>query len=109
MFQETELNTVSAGQFAAKAAYRAQMYSQECASRWSSIQRSTAETFADLLRMAYTGTKYVTFRKTFVTVKIGNATVRDRAMVKEINAIIEERGYEKVRTAQGIEVRLFAK
>lgn len=107
MLQEKELNTRSAGNFAWAAAKDAERYSDECRVRYTPKDRARAETFRDLVEMAYTNVRAEpTYRKTFIVIKVENGQVRDRKWAREIDAICVERNYDKTRTAQGFNFRI---
>lgn len=107
MLQEKELNTRSAGNFAWAAAKDAERYSDECRVRYTPRDRARAETFRDLVELAYTNVRpEPTYRKTFIVIKVENGNVRDRKWASEIDAICVERNYEKTRTAQGFNFRI---
>lgn len=102
--EEKKLNTQGAGVFARFAAIRANNYSDECRNFWTPRQQAQAETFKDIIGLAYSAKRtYLTYRKTKIVVKLENAIMRDRKMVRELEALCEERGYEKVRTNTGLE------
>ena len=108
MIQEKELKTKSAGYFAWAAACDATRYSDECRMAYTPSQRARAETFRDLVEMAYTNVRAEpTYRKKFVVIKVEHGEVRDRKMAREIDAIVVERNYQKTRTAQGFNFRIF--
>lgn len=88
------------------AALDAGRYSDECRMRYTARQQAHAETFRDLVELAYSGRIYLTYRKTFTAVKVDQPQVRDRAFLKSLEALCEERGYQKIRTAQGITYRI---
>lgn len=107
MLKEKDLASQSAGQYAWAAAIRANQYSDQCRMLYTPSQRSAAERFRDVVELAYTNVrKEVTYRKTFIVVKCENGEVRDRKFAREIDAICEERGYQKTRTAQGFNFRI---
>lgn len=102
-----DLDSQPAGQYAWAAARDAQRYSDECRVLYSGQKRARIETFLNLVQMAYTGVRdEPTYRKNFAVIKIENGLVRDRRMVREIDAICDERGYEKIRTNQAISIRI---
>lgn len=105
MLKVRDLDTKPASNrwFAARDADR---YSEECRMLYTAREQATAETFKDLVELAYGGRIYLTYRITFASVKIDSPMVRDRVFLKELEALCEERGYEKVRTAQGISYRM---
>ena len=105
--KERELDTPSAGHFAWAAARDADRYSDECRMLYTAAERAKAETFMDLLKWAYAADKfYLTYRKGFVSIKMVGSIVRERRYVREIDSICEERGYDKVRTQQGLTFRI---
>ena len=88
------------------AAIRATIYSDNCRMLWSASDRARADSFIDCAAAAYTGVrKEPTFRKSWMAVKI-EGHVRDRIMARMLDEIAQERGYEKIRTEQGITYRL---
>lgn len=102
-----DLDSQPAGQYAWAAARDAQRYSDECRVLYSGQKRARIETFLNIVQMAYTGVRdEPTYRKNFAVIKIENGLVRDRRMVREIDAICDERGYEKIRTNQAISIRI---
>ena len=102
--EERKLNTQGAGKFARFAAIRANAYSDDCRNFWTPRQQAQAETLKDIIGLAYAAKEtYLTYRKTKIVVKLAGAIVRDRAMVRELETLCEERGYEKVRTSTGLE------
>ena len=102
-----DLDSQPAGAFAWAAARDAERYSDECRMLYSSKKRCQIESFLGLVEMAYTRVRpEPTYRKNFAVVKIENGLVRDRRMAREIDAICDERGYQKVRTAQALSFRI---
>jgi hypothetical protein len=106
MLKTTELNNKSAGQYARSAAIRADMYSRECRLRYTAAQHAQVETFGDVVMLAYSGRCYITYRKTYITVKVEYATVRDRKTVSDVDSIAGDRGYQKTRSPQGVAYRV---
>ena len=107
MIKEKELNSRAAGVYAWAAAQDAHRYSDECRMLYTSAQRARAETFKDLVEMAYTNVRAEpTYRKKFVVIKVEHGRVRDRKMAQEIDAIVAERNYEKTVTPQGFNFRI---
>lgn len=105
--KDKELDTKSAGAYAYAAAISADRYSDECRVLYTPRQRAAAETFADVVKLAYSASRsYITYRKTFITVKLENAQVRDRKTLREVEAIAQERGYERTRSNQGVSFRI---
>lgn len=101
--QELDTKPAKSAWFAAKDADR---YSDDCRITYTAKQRATAETFKDLVEYAYSGRVYLTYRKTFVSVKIDQPVVRDRKFKKSLEELCTERGYQKISTAQGITYRI---
>jgi hypothetical protein len=108
MLKEQELKTVSAGCYAYAAIRDANRYSDECRVTYTAKQQASAETFKDIIELAYHSKKfYLEYRKTMISIKVAAPfIVRDRKMLNELDAIAEERGYEKVRSAQGLRYRI---
>lgn len=107
MLKTNELDTKSAGRFAFAAIKDVNRYSDECRMLYTPRQRAQAETFRDVVVMGYSAKNiYVTYRKKFVAIKIADGIVRDRRVVRELETMCNERGYEKTRTAQGITYRI---
>lgn len=106
MLKITELDSKSAGQYARAAAIRADQYSRECRMRYTPAQHAVAETFRDVVELAYAGRAYITYRKTYVTVKVERPVLRDRRVRTEVDAVAAERGYVKTISAQGIAYRV---
>lgn len=103
-----DLDTQPAGRYAWAAARDANRYSDECRMLYTGRERSQVETFLGLVEMAYSGVRpEPTYRKKFAVVKIENGQVRDRRLAREIDTICEERGYQKIRTAQALSFRVF--
>lgn len=102
-----DIDTKPAGRYAFAAAKDAERYSDECRAVYDSRQRAAAETFRDVVVMAYSGKSiYVTYRKRFIAVKIDAPVLRNRHIRNEVDAICSERGYETVRSTQGITFRI---
>lgn len=102
-----DLDSQPAGQYAWAAARDAQRYSDECRMLYSGKRRAQIDSFRTLVEMAYTRVRAEpTYRKNFAVIKIENGSVRDRRMAREIDAICDERGYQKVRTAQALSFRI---
>ena len=105
---EKEIKTQGAGRFALAAFLDANRYSDECRVVYTPRQRAQAESFRDIVAMAYTNVRSEpTYRKQWITVKVERgALVRDRKIVNEINAICQERDYQRVVTPQGTLFRM---
>ena len=108
MLQDKEIKTQNAGIYAFAAFKDANRYSDECRVVFSPKQRAQADSFRDIVAMAYTNVrKEPTYRKKWVTVKVERgAVIRDRKLVREVQAICDERGYQKVVTPQGTLFRI---
>ena len=107
MLQEKELNTKSAGQFAWAAARDAHRYSDECRMLYTNAQRARAESFHRMVDMAYTNVRReLTYRKSFVVVKIEKGQVRDRAYARMVEDEAAERGYVRTVTPQSVNYRI---
>lgn len=108
MLQEKELKNMSAGQFARAAAIDAKRYSDECRMAFSPQKQAQAQSFRDLVELAYTGVeREPNYRKTMAVIKVHRgAVVRDRSIAREIDVICQERGYVKMRTATGTLFRI---
>ena len=106
MLQEKELNTLPAGRFAYAAAADANRYSDECRMRYSGAERARVETFVDLVNMAYAARVFTNYRKKWVQIFLKDVVVRDRRWARELDLIIQERNYEKVRSDSGVSIRM---
>lgn len=107
MLQERELKTRSAGGYGYAAAVDAGRYSDECRILYTPKQRAHVSVFGDILSLAYKSDEtYITFRKKFVSLKLVNAQVSDTRMLKELDLLCAERGYEKISTEQGLTYRI---
>lgn len=106
MLQEKELNTRSAGRYAYAAAIDANRYSDECRMRYNGAERARVDTFVDLVNMAYSARVFTNYRKKWVQVYLKDVIVRDRKWARELDHIIAERDYEKVRTESGVTIRM---
>jgi hypothetical protein len=102
MLQVKELDTVNAGQNAVGAFLNAEFTSRKYRVMFSSKQQAQAETFRDILCMAYPNVLEPTYRKTMITVKVNSRHVIDKKMAKIIMQICEERGYRVRPSSQGI-------
>lgn len=103
MLNEKDLNNKPAGRFSFAAAKDAGRYSDECRMTFTPSQRAHVETFRDILVLAYSADEvFVNFRKTIISIKLTKPQVRDRKIVRELDAICAERGYVKARSEQGL-------
>jgi hypothetical protein len=101
------IETKSAGAYAYAAAMNATLYSDQCRMLYTNSQRAKAETFLDIVCAAYSARKaYITYRKSFMTIKVDAPTLRDRHARNVLDTICTERGYQKVVSAQGIIYRM---
>jgi hypothetical protein len=73
---------------------------------YTTEQRNTAITAADLLDSAYNGKLYINYRKQFIAIKLETPTVKDPVMLKKIEELFEERQYTKLISSQGIIYRI---
>ncbi len=106
MLQEKELNTRPAGRYAYAAAIDANRYSDECRMRYNGNERARVDTFVDLVNMAYSARVFTNYRKKWVQIYLKDVIVRDRKWARELDNIIAERNYEKVRTESGVTIRM---
>jgi hypothetical protein len=74
--------------------------------RYTAAQHAQVVTFGDVVMLAYSGRCYITYRKTYITVKVEYATVRDRKTVSDVDSIAGDRGYQKTRSPQGVAYRV---
>lgn len=89
------------------AAMNAHFRNREMAGTYTLQQQCLAQRTLDLLDMAYAyANSYINYRKKFIAVKIEGAIKRDRKMAAEAMSILAERGYQVVKSAQGIVVRI---
>ena len=88
MIQEKELKSASAGQFAWAAARDANRYSDECRMLYTNVRRE------------------LTYRKSFVVVKIEKGQGRDRAYARMVEDEAAERGYVRTVTPQSVNYRI---
>jgi hypothetical protein len=89
------------------AARDASIKSYAASTSYTEAQKLQAERMKLGLELVYRGTAfYITFRKKFITVKVEGASVRDRAALRELEAVYEVQGVTKIETAQGIAYRI---
>ena len=96
------IDTVDAGTNARGAAINARITSDLNRARFTAAERARAETFADVLRMAYCDDVRINFRKTMITLKVMSGMIRDKWAAKQVLAICKERGYNVRASKQGI-------
>lgn len=73
---------------------------------YSAKQKSAAETFADCLKLAYTGNVYINYRKKFIAVKLERGFKKDKMFALAVAGIVAEKGYTEVESEQGRIYRL---
>jgi allophanate hydrolase subunit 1 len=102
-----ELETQSAGQFAFYAARDARMRNAAQKSHYTAQEQLRAERMQVMLDTVYSAKKvYINYRQKFIAVKLEFAVVRDRALVRVLEADYALEGIEKTVTAQGITYRI---
>lgn len=89
------------------AALNAYYRNREMAGTYTREQQCLAQRALDILdtAFAYAGS-YINYRKKFIAVKIAGQMARDRKLSVEAVGILEEKGYEVVKSKQGIVVRI---
>lgn len=108
--QEKELKMAKAGNFAVFAAVNADYLNRMNACTYTSNERAKGQQLLDVIDLAYNYKEsFINFRKTFIAVKIEYPRIKDAKLAKEVDAIIEERGYSKVVTPQGMIIRIMRK
>lgn len=101
------LHYKDADEYRQSARVRAHFASKQYEHTYTSRQRAAAQTFVDCLRLAYSGTVYVNYRKQFISVKLcAGAHRRDRVLAEQIRVLCAERGHAVVSTPQGTIYRL---
>jgi len=73
---------------------------------YSTQERTRAERMVLGLELVYRANIYVNPRKKFITVKLENAEIADRKMLKVLEADYEKEGITKLVSAQGIIYRI---
>ena len=96
------MDTVDAKHNARGAAINARITSDMNRTRFTSNERARAETFADVLSIAYAGGIHINFRKTMITIKVMGGMIMDKLAAKQVLQICAERGYKVRTSAQGI-------
>jgi hypothetical protein len=85
----------------------AERKSQANAAGFSQIQKSLAESTADLIQSAYDyQALYTNFRQKFISIKVAQPRTRNRDSVMSLDRLFSDRGYQKVLTPQGIIFRI---
>lgn len=88
-------------------AVKAYFANRKMACTYTAAQQVLAQRALDLLDLAFSYVDtYTNYRKKFITLKLEGARVRDRAMSVEVLSILEGKGYDVVRTPQGMIVRI---
>jgi hypothetical protein len=101
--QVRELDTVSAGGFARAAFLDARMTSIVNSSHFSDAQKLLAERMRLALEMVYSARAvHLNYRKTQITLKVDQPTVRDRKMLKVLESDWNGLGVIKRVSAQGV-------
>lgn len=101
--QVRDLDTVSAGQYAYAAMLNARVTSVVNATHFSDTQRLLAERMRLALEMVYSSRAvHLNYRKTQITLKVEQPTIRDRKMLKLLEADWTGLGVVKRVSAQGI-------
>jgi hypothetical protein len=102
-----ELETRNAGQFAWFAARDARMRSYANSSLYTEAEKNRAERMRMGLMMVYDGREFhVEYRKSFISVKIERASVRDRKSLALLEADYEKLDVVKRITGQGVTYRI---
>jgi hypothetical protein len=101
--QVRELDNVGAGVFAWAAAQNARMTSLANSTHFSDAQKLLAERMRLALEMVYSARAvHLNYRKTQITLKVDRPTVRDRKMLKVLEADWTDLGVVKRVSAQGV-------
>ena len=101
------LNTVTAEDNAYKAALNAHYRNREMACTYTREQQCLAQRALDILDTAYAyANSYINYRKKFIAVKISGQIARSKTISREAVSILEDKGYDVVKTPQGIVVRI---
>ena len=101
-----QINTVDAGENKQGARLNAFFTSRSNRARFTAAEQARAETFADVVRLAYAGEVIVNFRKTMATIKVMNKLIRDKRAAETLLQICKERGYKMRVSEQGINFNL---
>jgi len=108
--QTKELETKNAGFYAFAAAQNARMRAAAMWSHYTQSQRIQAERIKLGLELCYSAKGfYINPRNKFITIKIDNPTVRDRANLAILESDYAKQGIVKIVTAQGVSYRIAKK
>jgi len=106
LIKETEHK--SAGNYAWVAARDARMNSAINASLYTDQQKLKAERAKLALELCYYAKEvHIEFRKTFISVKVDGAQVKDKKGLKLLEMCYANEGYEKCITKQGVTYRIY--
>ena len=100
-----ELDTVATTNgFYAMLAYKdALRINSNYKSTYSDDAIKTAVSAEALLTLAYKfNNSYINYRKNGISIKLNNAIVRERKALREVEEVLEEKGFTKRASAQGI-------
>ena len=103
-----QLNTLAAEDSNKRgAALNAYFRNREMACTYTREQQCLAQRALDLLDTAFAyAESYINYRKKFIAVKIAGQIARNKTISKQAVSILEDKGYEVVKTPQGIVVRI---
>ena len=105
--KERELETRNAGFYAYAAARDARMRAAAMWSHYTEAERVRAERMKLALELCYSAKNfYINPRGKFITIKIDNPRVKDRANLALLEQDYVEQGITKIVTAQGITYRI---
>ena len=105
--KERELETRNAGYYAYAAARDARMRAAAMWSHYTEAERVRAERMKLALELCYSAKNfYINPRGKFITIKIDNPRVKDRANLALLEQDYVEQGITKIVTAQGITYRI---
>ena len=105
--QERELESKGAGYYAYAAARDARMRAAAMWSHYTEAERVRAERMKLALELCYSARAfYINPRGKFITIKIENPRVKDRANLALLESDYEREGVAKVVTAQAVIYRI---
>jgi hypothetical protein len=106
--QVIETEHKSAGNYAWFAARDARMNSIVNSSLYTDKQKLKAERAKLALEMCYYAKEvHIEYRKTFISVKVDGAQVKDKKGLALLEMCYENEGLEKVKTKQGVTYRIY--